>query len=110
MISIDVVCRGCGAQTIQVVDKESRNDPQECPLCGDLADRAWSGFPLSVSTSKCSASIPDCAASGRFNGLRTIQEARKELAKTKAIVKRDPSSKNYEEVKRSRRDLKETQK
>jgi hypothetical protein len=80
LISIEVLCEKCNERYGILVDRDKRNDPQLCELCGGgHAYRVWS-VP-NVSTEKTSASIPDITAKGRFDGLRERQEARKRLSK-----------------------------
>jgi hypothetical protein len=102
-ISIEVICDKCQERYGLLVEREKRNEPQHCDKCGGgMARRVWS-VP-NVSTTKTSESIPSDVAKGRFDHLRTKQEMRKEVARAKAKYAKDPSSKNAEEVKRTRKE------
>jgi hypothetical protein len=116
LISIDVVCDTCGHRETVAVDRDMRNEDRFCTQgCGGLATRAWGGFSLAVSTEKLSESIPDNVASGRFDHLRDTQQLKRELTKTKQAVARDAkrgrsTSKNYDDVKRLRQEIKQSEK
>jgi hypothetical protein len=102
-LSIEVRCDKCSEVYGVLVDREKRNESQPCERCdGGTATRVWS-VP-NVSVSKLSASIPDKTAAGRFDVLRRGQEINKELAKAKRAYAANPSSKNAEEVKRTRKE------
>lgn len=101
LLSIELKCNECEEIYGALVDREERNTPQVCEKCHiGLASRVWS-VP-NVSTTKLSDSIPDVVAKGRFDHQRRQQEARKELAKAKKALSKNPSDKTREEVRRAR--------
>ncbi len=105
LLSIEVICDTCDERYGILIESETRNDTRPCDVCPKgTASRAWS-VPH-VSTEKLSHTIPDAAARGRFDGARVTNGLKRDLAAAKKKTAGDPSAKNYEEVKRTRAEIK----
>ena len=103
LFSIEVKCEKCDERYGLLVERDQRNEAQLCDKCdGGMAYRVWS-VP-NVSTEKTSASIPDTVAAGRFDNLRYKQEMMKAAANAKREYAANPTPKNAEEVKRTRKE------
>lgn len=99
--SYNYKCHDCDEVFVKTVEYHTREDEQECPICGNLqCPRTWEGFSVAVSTSKTSSSIPDAAARGRFDGIRRNQELAKAKAHARATGDRQTEKEINHEIKR----------
>ena len=107
-LSIEIQCQDCDEISGILVDKEDRNNPQECPVCAGVAKRIWS-VP-NVSTEKTSDTIPDAVAKGRFDDIRRQRDMKREVTEAKKAAARNPTPGNKENLKRVRAEKKKLDK
>lgn len=98
LLSIDVECQDCQLVTDMIVDKDLRNESQECPDCGGQAQRVFA--TINVSTEKLSKAIPDVVAKGRFDTLKRESQFRQMEEKAKTHWRHNTNGENRKEWKR----------
>jgi NMD protein affecting ribosome stability and mRNA decay len=108
LMAITVLCEKCNEESDILVEREDRNEDQLCELCqGGFARRVWTA--PNVSTSKTSESIPEAAASGRFDHLREQAANKRQLSEAKKRYVRDPTKTNKEDITKLRKEQKKIQ-